>query len=62
MAWLKISKDKLVNLDNVFDIYIPFKKDSWRYLYKMQSILSWLEASTLLSSEEKEKYIHQILP
>ena len=61
---LKTNKLQIVDpiLDNVFDIYIPFKKDSWRYLYKMQSILSWLEASTLLSSEEKDKYIHQILP
>ena len=31
MAWLKISKDKLVNLDNVFDItygtYMPTLND-----------------------------------
>lgn len=61
---LKTNKLQIIDpiLDNVFGIYIPFKKDSWRYLYKMQSILAWIEGSTILTNEEKNKYIRQILP
>lgn len=61
---LKTNKLQIVDpiLDNVFDIYIPFKKDSWRFLYKMQSILAWIEESNILTKEEKDKYIRQILP
>lgn len=61
---LKTCKLQVIDplLENLFSKYLAFKKDVWRYLYKMNNVLSWIEQSQYLTEDEKNRYIRNILP
>lgn len=49
-------------IEGLFDTFIPYKRDKWIYLYKMNGLISTIDSCTTLSKEEKIKYIKEILP
>lgn len=51
-----------VLLDQLFGIFLDFKKDYSRYLYRLNTILSWIESTTLLSKKEKIDYMKKLMP
>ncbi|MDY2882620.1 MAG: hypothetical protein SOT71_08200 [Romboutsia timonensis] len=49
-------------IEGLFDTFIPYKRDKWIYLYKMNGLISTIDSCASLSEEEKIKYIKEILP
>ena len=58
MAWLKISKDKLVNLDNVFDItygtYMPTLNDQCYTIILRQEVGGSRYDIAIFKTKEKQ--------
>lgn len=49
-------------IEGLFDTFIPYKRDKWIYLYKMNGLISTIDSCVSLTPEEKVKYIKEILP
>lgn len=49
-------------IEGLFDTFIPYKRDKWIYLYKMNGLISTIDSCNSLTPEEKTKYIKEILP